>query len=244
MQRQMRLDTKKLHPVCFLACAVHRYSFMLSLDNSRRNVGGAGGGFQMSFCPGRPPPPEILCGSYCIPHLEDRENKNPRLFVQLKKTVPSVRVCVCVSPASVTRSVYQLQSVLSSVRTLRPKLAFQGLTKLFMLTRRRPCLRSECPATRYSTPEKNETKGQGQFAHIQHGVKLFYFIQFSVNLVRLTWVEDGASAAPRGPGLGVKGDSPSLDLQLGVLAEHLLNFDLHLGVGTLIVGRQHPHLQH
>jgi len=39
--------------------------------------------------------------------------------------------------------VYQLQSLLSSVRTLRPRLAFQGLTKLFMLTRRRPCLRSE-----------------------------------------------------------------------------------------------------
>lgn len=48
--------------------------------------------------------------------------------------------------------VYQLQSFFSSMRTLRPKLAFQGLTKLFMLTRRRPCLRSEWPATRYSTP--------------------------------------------------------------------------------------------
>lgn len=50
--------------------------------------------------------------------------------------------------------VYQLQSFLRSVRTLRPRLAFQGLTKLFMLTKRRPCFRSECPATRYSTPDE------------------------------------------------------------------------------------------
>ena len=62
--------------------------------------------------------------------------------------------------------------------------------------------------------------------------------------VCLTWVENGAGAAPRGPGLRVKGDSTSLNLHLGVLTEHLLNLDLHLGVGALIVGGQHFHLKH
>ena len=59
--------------------------------------------------------------------------------------------------------------------------------------------------------------------------------------VSLTWVEDGAGAAPCGPGLGVKRDPTPLYLHLGVLTEHLLNFDLHLSVGALIVGRQHFH---
>lgn len=60
--------------------------------------------------------------------------------------------------------------------------------------------------------------------------------------VCLTWVEDGAGAAPCHPGLRVKGGPTFLDLHLGALAEHLLNFDLHLGVRALIVCRQHSHL--
>lgn len=60
--------------------------------------------------------------------------------------------------------------------------------------------------------------------------------------VCLTWVEDGAGAAPCRPGLGVKGGPTPLYLHLGALAEHLLNFDLHLGVRALIVRRQHSHL--
>lgn len=62
--------------------------------------------------------------------------------------------------------------------------------------------------------------------------------------VSLTWVEDGAGAAPCGPRLGVKSGPAPLYLHLGVLTEHLLNFDLHLGVGALIVGGQHFHLQY
>lgn len=45
-----------------------------------------------------------------------------------------------------------------------------------------------------------------------------------------TWVEDGAGAAPCGPGLWVEGGPTPLYLDFGALAEHLLNFDLHLGV--------------
>lgn len=52
----------------------------------------------------------------------------------------------------------------------------------------------------------------------------------------LTWVEEGAGAAPGRPGLGVKSSPATLDLHLGVLTEHLLNFDLHFGVGALVVG--------
>lgn len=57
-----------------------------------------------------------------------------------------------IRPSAVLPVSYQLQSFASSVRTFRPKLAFQGLTKLFMLTRRRPCFQSKWPATKYSPP--------------------------------------------------------------------------------------------
>lgn len=77
-------------------------------------------------------------------------------------TVSSVHVSVC--PTALV--VYQLQSFLRSVRTLRPKLAFQGLTKLFMLTRRRPCFRSEWPATRYSTPDEGRAQTQSCFRYL------------------------------------------------------------------------------
>lgn len=50
--------------------------------------------------------------------------------------------------------VYQLQSFLSSASTLRPKVAVQGLTRLFMLTSRWPRFLSAWPATRYSTPDQ------------------------------------------------------------------------------------------
>lgn len=52
----------------------------------------------------------------------------------------------------------------------------------------------------------------------------------------LTWIEDGAGTSPCGPGLRVEGDPASLYLQLGVLTEHLLNFDLHFSMGALIMG--------
>lgn len=63
-----------------------------------------------------------------------------------------------------------------------------------------------------------------------------------LQIFSLTWIKDGAGAAPRCPGLGVKRDLTSLYLQLGVVAEDLLNFGLYLGVGAFIVGRQHFHL--
>lgn len=51
----------------------------------------------------------------------------------------------------------------------------------------------------------------------------------------LAWIEDRAGAAPCGPGLGVKGDATALYLYFGILTEYLLNFDLHLSMGALIV---------
>ena len=54
-------------------------------------------------------------------------------------------------------------------------------------------------------------------------------------IVCLTWVEDGTCAALGGPGLWVEGDASPLDLHLPTLVQHLLLFDLHLGVGAFVM---------
>lgn len=102
-------------------------NFVFSLDTSNQMEG-----FQTCVLS----PKTLLCSNN--PHPEVRKTQIHN-FALLK---------------TVSLSFYQLQPFLSSVRTLRPKRSFQGLTKLFMLTRRRPCLRSVWPATRYSTPKE------------------------------------------------------------------------------------------
>ena len=63
-------------------------------------------------------------------------------------------------------------------------------------------------------------------------------------MVCQTWVKDGAGASLCGPGLRVESDGSLLDLRLRALVQDLLDLDLHLRVGALVVGRHHPHHEH